>query len=194
MTNSTTVGGLVAVTLLLGACTATELATMRANWGGDPSEYAATRVVWLHDKYTGRNDLVGTIDESSRKIDKCRQAGCMSMTWSEGQPLVRFIWERYDKAENLLPDALNIGFDLAADGAPVAHSDAVQEYKPDASNWADLTVAVAVPVDEFKRLAAVTRFDARVCGHERSFDGAEVAVVKEFARRLSAPADQGAGR
>jgi hypothetical protein len=169
--------------LLIGAC-----ASMRTFWYGDPDKYAARNVFRQYDKFTGKHTLTGYIGRIGDDYTG------LTLSWNEGDAFVSFSWLRNGRAEGLLPDAQRIGFDLSADNTPIQHSAAVHEYKVDKVYSEDilahLSVVVAVPLPEVKRLVSVREFEIRVCEHEQRLGSFDVGIVKEFARRLCLPVNE----
>jgi hypothetical protein len=146
---------------------------------GDPKD----KVTLENDKFTGKNALKGVVYADKDSGLTVREQ--LSVTWEPGSDAVVVSFFRHDRNSNILPLLQSIGFDIAADDRPVAHSEPRHEGKVLDIYWSELTVSVAVSTADFRHLAASKSVESRVCGTERQLSDYELSVVREFVRRMA---------
>ena len=144
---------------------------------GDPKD----RVVSEHDKFTGKSSLKATVFGGTQPGSD----ESLSLDAEADQRDVIVTSLRTDFSDRLLSDfQTRPTFDIAVDGKPLEHGEPAAEPKVLDLHWSSLTVRIAIPVEQFKRLSAMTSMDIRVYGRQRALSDYELEVVREFSRKL----------
>lgn len=168
---------IVRLAAIIAAASSAGCATSDALLYGDP----AAHVVLVRDRFGGGDsikvdlgDIQLTTNARTTKLN-ARRDGQSNEIWltMEIDPL----------SSTSLLYARCHSFDLVADGRSVPHGEV--RYATDIQHtWPHETVAVPIPVDEARKLVAVTSIEGRICKDEFSLWRVPLARWKAFAQQL----------